>query len=116
MKRYLLIFLAPLAVAALVGCKTPQQTRQAFDTTVLLTDSVMQSYVLIASQKCGTDTNCLAKVNKVYAVYTDAITAAQKAFEAYQAGSTNYSAVSKLMLAVSAARVDVTKAVLEATK
>jgi len=113
--KYYTVVLAVVA-ALFAGCATKLQTRQAFDTTVLLTDSVMQGYVMIASQKCGVDTNCLAKVNRVYLVYTDTITAAQKAFDAYQAGDTNYTAVSKLMLAVGAARMDVTKAVLEATK
>jgi uncharacterized lipoprotein YajG len=114
-KKLVLVVVAALALV-IAGCATQQQTRMAFDTTVLLTDSVMQSYVMIASQKCGTDTNCLAKLNTQHMVYANAVNAAQKAFEAYQAGGTNYTAVTKLMLAVSAARVDLTKAVLEATK
>jgi uncharacterized protein YcfL len=114
-KKLVLVVVAALALV-IAGCATQQQTRMAFDTTVLLTDSVMQSYVMIASQKCGTDTNCLTKINTQYMTYAHAINAAQKAFETYQAGATNYTSVTKLMLAVSAARVDLTKAVLEATK
>lgn len=115
--KILTVALLGCAVLFIQGCaSTPraQQIRQEIAATgVLISAAGMQAYVTVASDRCKGDTNCLAKVNHHYAIYTNAVNAFMAGYSAYEQYGTNRPALLNLLSAITAAQADITRAVLE---
>jgi hypothetical protein len=112
--------IACLATIMGTGCANTQKASQlrsdVFSTGILLSSAVMQGYVTIATDKCGTDALCQDEVNRTFSIYTNAVNAAQAAYMTYEQYGTNKTAATKLLLAITAAQWDVTKAIMAASK
>lgn len=104
-----------LPVLLLCSCgTTPQQRQQVASTMLMISAAGMQAYVTVAMSGCKGDALCEDKIVQQYGVYTNAVNAALVAYQTYEQYGTNYNAVLKLAAAVSAASVDVTKAIIAA--
>lgn len=104
--------LCPLAFTP--GCATQSQRQDVFSTLMAASSAGMAAYVTVSMEKCKGDAVCQDNINKTFSVYTNAVNALNTAYVAYENSPTNRSIVLNAISALTAAQLDIVRAIMAA--